>query len=77
MTLMGYVDLVAQEAVHHASCMAEFRLNEETRRPTAGRPADKEMAEAFEKFCDHFENSMDCEIYSRKNVKAQQKWIFT
>jgi len=70
----GCVDLVAQAAVYHASCMAEFR---QTRRPTAGRPADKEMAEAFEKFCDHFENSMDCEIYSRKNVKAQQKWIFT
>jgi len=46
----GCVDLVAQAAVYHASCMAEFRLNEETRRPTAGRPADKEMAEAFENF---------------------------
>jgi len=41
---------------------------QKTRRPTAGRPADKEMAEAFEKFYDHFENSMDCEIYSVKEL---------
>lgn len=37
----GCADLVAVEAVYHANCMAEIRLNEEPRRPTAGRPADK------------------------------------
>lgn len=29
------------------------------------------MTEAYEKFCDHFENSMDCEIYSVKELHEQ------
>ena len=44
--------------------MAHFRLNEESRRSSAGRPANIKMTEGFEKFYDHFENSMDCEMYS-------------
>ena len=58
------IDLVAEEAVYHSSCMAEFRLNKENRRPTAGRPINSKLAEAFQKLCNLLENSMDCEIYS-------------
>ena len=63
--MKGCVDLVAEEAVYHASCMAKFPLNDDTVNSSVGRPAaDKDMIEAYEKFCDHFENSMDCEVYS-------------
>ena len=62
--MKGCVDLVAQEAVYHASCMAKFCLNDDTVNSSVGRPTDKDMIEAYEKFCDHFENSMDCEVYS-------------
>ena len=58
------IDLVAKESVYHSSCMAEFRLNKENRRPTACRPINSEMVEVFQKLCNLLENSMDCEIYS-------------
>ena len=60
----GCVDLVAEEAVYHASCMAEFCLNEKNVHVSVGRPADKDMVEAFEQFCDYFESALDCEAYS-------------
>ena len=58
------IDLVAEEAVYHSSCMGELLLNKENRRPTASRPINSEMVEAFQKLCSLLENSMDCEIYS-------------
>ena len=58
------IDLVAEEAVYHSSCMAEFRMNKEDRRPTAGRPINSEMAEAFQELCNLLGNSMDCEMFS-------------
>lgn len=43
--------------------MADFRLNDDARNSSVGRPAYKDMVEAYEKFCYYFENTMDCEIY--------------
>ena len=60
----GCVDLVAEEVVYYASCMAEFCLNEKNVHVSVGRPADKDMVEAFEQFCDYFESALDCEAYS-------------
>ena len=61
------IDLVAEEAVYHISCMNKFRLKtySENKR---GRPADLSMLEGFSKVCEWLENDADGDLYTLKEV---------
>ena len=58
------IDLVADEAVYHSACMAEFRFNVVDVRGARGRPSDTGMTESFDLICNWVETSSGYEIYS-------------
>ena len=63
-------DLVAEEAIYHNSCMADFKLNKVTD-CVRGRPEDPKMTDAFESICYWLENVGESEIYSVKELYDQ------
>ena len=61
------IDLVAEEAVYHISCMTKFRLktNSDNKR---GRPTDLSMLNGFSKVCEWLENDADGDLYTLREV---------
>ena len=69
-TLESCVDLVAEEAMYHALCMANFCLiPKETKK--IGRPLD--MVTAFDKLCSWLEEESDCELYTVKELGQEME----
>ena len=59
-------ELVAEKAVYHASCMANFILKKPGTKKK-GRPVDLDMADNFNKLCTWLEETSDCEMYTLKD----------
>ena len=60
-------DLVAEEAVYHNACMADFKLNK-VERSAPGRPEDTSMTNAFQNICEWLENTSESEVYSTREL---------
>lgn len=60
-------DLVAEEAIYHNACMAEFKLNK-VERSVRGRPENPILTQAFQNICEWLENTAESEVYSIKQL---------
>ena len=67
-------DLVAEEAVYHATCITKFRLTRSSDN-SKGKPMDKVLLESFENVYVWLETEGGCDLRTLKELQQKMKDI--